>query len=209
MAIGSLLRLAMPRSGLFLHLAGGGRITSSTMKRMNFLANSGSSPLSAESRSSRSIIRASRSGSAAGSPCSALSRPTACVQRKRSASVWTSTASRLSIVWRRSASSASARSASVIATPEWPQKAVPHPSRMRPASVPKASGRRMASVPNAYGNRMASVPASERPGRGAPGRGGGRRACRARASAGRRCRRAGRRGARPARSSGRSPGGCS
>ncbi|OUD86535.1 hypothetical protein BC477_00975 [Clavibacter michiganensis subsp. michiganensis] len=87
-------------------------MTSATMKFRNFSAKAGSSRDSSARARRRRIWRRSRSGSAAGSPCAAFSRPTDCVNLKRSASRCTRAASMLSMLPRISPSSSRAARAS-------------------------------------------------------------------------------------------------
>lgn len=82
------------------------RITSAMMKFSSFSANAGSRLALCASCRSRAIWRVSRAGSAGGSLWSALRRPTCWVALKRSASMWTTAASMLSMLSRSRFSSA-------------------------------------------------------------------------------------------------------
>src|ERR1700761_6400606 len=75
------------------------------MKFRNFSAKSGSSLAAVASLRSRAICTASRAGSAGGRLWVALYSPTAWVHLKRSASMWISAASILSMLSRRRSSS--------------------------------------------------------------------------------------------------------
>src|SRR4051812_11473708 len=90
-------------------------ITSAMMKFSNFSANAGSSLAFSARVRSRAICRASRAGSAGGSWWTALRWPTCWVALKRSASMWTTAASMLSMLSRsRSSSSRTTGSTSPV-----------------------------------------------------------------------------------------------